>query len=148
MCILLYIGQIKWRWWYGITQCYLPPGRDDIPNPAFTPRSKAGTRFSDTGWMQRWVGLVGWLHTMMVYSRPHGSYSVHPHLSIYWILKVPPHLEYVATLLCETLVSAKQAINNKLHGNVATYLRRGGVVNNRIKKGLLLSLWVKKNWNR
>ena len=29
---------------YGITQCYLPPGRGDIP--AFTP-AEAGTRFSD-----------------------------------------------------------------------------------------------------
>ena len=31
---------------YGITRCYLPPGRTDIP--ADTP-TKAGTRFSDTG---------------------------------------------------------------------------------------------------
>ena len=42
-------------------------------------------------------------------------------------------------------MSAKQAINGKLQGSVATYLRSGGVVNNQIKKGLLLSLWVKKN---
>ena len=34
---------------YGITQCYLPPGRCDIP--AFTP-AEAGTRFSDPGGMQ------------------------------------------------------------------------------------------------
>jgi len=40
-------------------------------------------------------------------------------------------------------VSAKQAINDKLQGSVATYLRRGGVVNNQVKKGLLLSLRVK-----
>ena len=40
-------------------------------------------------------------------------------------------------------MSAKQAINDKLQGSVATYLRYGGVVNNQIKKGLLLSLWVK-----
>jgi len=38
--------------------------------------------------------------------------------------------------------SAKQAINDKLQGSVATYLRCGGVVNNHIKKGLLLSLRV------
>jgi len=31
-----------------------------------------------------------------------------------WILKIPPHLAYVATLLCETLMSAKQAVNDKL----------------------------------
>jgi len=49
---------------------------------------------------------------------------------------------YVATLPCETLMSAKQAINDKLQGSVATYLRCDvqWVVNNQIKKGLLLSL--------
>jgi len=47
---------------------------------------------------------------------------------------------YVATLPWETLVSAKQAVNGKLQRNVATYLRYGGVVNNQIKKGLLLGL--------
>jgi len=36
--------------------------------------------------------------------------------------------------------SQKQAINNKLQGTVATYLRRGEVFNKQIKKGLLLSL--------
>ena len=57
------------------------------------------------------------------------------------ILKIPPHLAYVATLSCQTLglMSAKQAINDKLQGSVAAYLRCGGVVNNQIKKGLLLS---------
>jgi len=35
-----------------------------------------------------------------------------------------------------TLMSAKQAINDKLQGSVATYLRCGGDVNNQIKKGL------------
>ena len=40
---------------------------------------------------------------------------------------------------------AKQAINDKLQGSYVTaYLRCGGVVNNQIEKGLLLSLWVKK----
>ena len=43
-------------------------------------------------------------------------------------------------------MSAKQAINDKLQGSVATtYLRCGGVVNNQIKKGFSLSLWLKKN---
>jgi len=37
---------------------------------------------------------------------------------------------------------AKQAIDDKLQGNVATYLRCGGVVNNQLKKGLLLRLSV------
>jgi len=40
-------------------------------------------------------------------------------------------------------MSAKQAINDKLQSSVATYLRCGGVVNNQIKNGLLLSLRVK-----
>ena len=59
------------------------------------------------------------------------------------MLNIPPHLAYVATLSCETLMSAKQVINNKLQGGVATYLRCGGVVNNQIKKGLLLSVRMK-----
>jgi len=49
------------------------------------------------------------------------------------ILKIPSHLAYVATLPCETLISAKQAVNDKLQGSVAAYLRCGGVVNNRMK---------------
>jgi len=40
-------------------------------------------------------------------------------------------------------MSAKQAINNNLQGSVTTYVTRGVVVNNQIKKGLLLSLRVK-----
>jgi len=40
-------------------------------------------------------------------------------------------------------MSAKQAINDKLQGSVATCLRCSGVVNNQIRKGLLLSLSVK-----
>ena len=39
-------------------------------------------------------------------------------------------------------MSAKQAINDKLQGIVATYWRCGGVVNNQIRKGLSLSLSV------
>ena len=35
-------------------------------------------------------------------------------------------------------------ISEKLQGSVATYLRYGGVVNNQIKNGLLLSLPIKK----
>jgi len=37
----------------------------------------------------------------------------------------------------------KQANNDKLQGTVATHLKCGGVVNNQIKKCLLLSLSVK-----
>jgi len=54
--------------------------------------------------------------------------------------KIPQYRAYVATLPCKTLMSAKQAINDKLQGSVATCLKHGRVVDNRIKKGLLLSL--------
>jgi len=39
-------------------------------------------------------------------------------------------------------MSAKQTINDKLQGNVSTYLSCDEVVNIQIKKRLLLSLWV------
>jgi len=42
-----------------------------------------------------------------------------------WILQLSPHIIHVATLPCETLMLAKQAINDKLQGSVATYLRCG-----------------------
>jgi len=38
----------------------------------------------------------------------------------------------------------KQAINDKLQDRVATYLRCGGIINNHVKKGLLLSVPVQK----
>jgi len=41
---------------------------------------------------------------------------------------------------------AKQAMDNKLQGSVATYFRSGGVVNNQNKKHLLLSLLVQKKF--
>jgi len=41
------------------SQCYLPPGRVDIP--AFTP-AEAGTRFSDRGGMQGRVDIIGSLY--------------------------------------------------------------------------------------
>jgi len=43
-------------------------------------------------------------------------------------------------------MSAKQAINDKLQGSVAAYLRFGGAVNNQIKKALLPSLRVKQKF--
>jgi len=41
-------------------------------------------------------------------------------------------------------MSAKRAINDKLQGSVATYLRCDGSFYNQIKKGLLMSLRVKE----
>ena len=55
---------------HGITQCYLPPGRSDIP--ALT-AAEAGTRLSDPGGMQGLVDLIGLLHTEMVYP-PEGGH--------------------------------------------------------------------------
>jgi len=55
-------------------------------------------------------------------------------------IRNPTHPAYVATLPCETLMSAKQVINDKLQGRVAAHLRNGGAVNNQVKNGLLLSL--------
>jgi len=40
-------------------------------------------------------------------------------------------------------MSANQTINDKLQGRLSTYLRCDRVVNNQMKKGLLLSLQVK-----
>jgi len=60
-------------------------------------------------------------------------------------LKSQRTLHMSATLPCE--LSPKQAINDKLQGSVAAYLRPGGVVNNPIKK---VSCWVSErnffNW--
>ena len=64
----------------------------------------------------------------------HNSAKFLDKFAVNWISTIPPHLAYVSTLPCETLVSAKQAINYKLQGIVATYSRCGGVVNNQIKK--------------
>jgi len=42
-------------------------------------------------------------------------------LAVKWTLKIPLHLAFVATLPCETIMSAKQAINDKLQATAATY---------------------------
>jgi len=54
--------------------------------------------------------------------------------AVKWISKIPPHFAYVATLPCETLMSVKQAINDKLQGSVTAYLRCGGVVKTKLRK--------------
>jgi len=43
-------------------------------------------------------------------------------------------------ICCYITLSGKQAINDKSQASVATHLRCGGVVNNQIKKCLLLSV--------
>ena len=59
------------------------------------------------------------------------------------LLKVPPYLAYYYHATLWNIIARKQAINDKLQCNVATYFRCGGVVSNQIKKSLLLSLPVK-----
>jgi len=54
--------------------------------------------------------------------------------AVTWISKIPPHFAYVATLPCETLMSVKQAINDKLQGSVTAYLRCGRVVKTKLRK--------------
>jgi len=54
---------------YGITQCYLPPDRGDIPD--FTP-AEGGTRLSDPGGMQGSVDLIGLLPIETVYTPKDG----------------------------------------------------------------------------
>jgi len=61
-------------------------------------------------------------------------------LQLKWKSKIQLHHAHLVTLPSETSMSAKQAINDKLQGSAATYLRCGEVVNNQIKRGLLLSL--------
>jgi len=43
--------------------------------------------------------------------------------AVKWILKIPPHLANVATLPCKTLMSAKQALNDKLQGSAAAHFK-------------------------
>jgi len=50
----------------------------------------------------------------------------------------------VCTSLQTDKHASKKAIDDKFQGSVAAYLRCSGVVNNQIKKDLLLSLRVKK----
>jgi len=57
---------------YRITQCYLPPGRGDIP--AFSP-AEAGTGLSYPEGMQGWVDPVGLIHTETVYPPEDGHPS-------------------------------------------------------------------------
>jgi len=44
-------------------------------------------------------------------------------------------------------MTVKQALNDKLQGSVAAYLRHDWVVNSQIKKGLLLSVRVNFSLN-
>jgi len=56
---------------------------------------------------------------------------------------------HVATLPCEILMSEKQAINDKLQGSVATYLRFSGVAESASeKKSKLVNIWQRNKQER
>jgi len=55
-----------------------------------------------------------------VESLPSFKYYIAGRLAVTWLLRIPPHLVYVATLPCETLMPEKQVINDKLQGSVAS----------------------------
>jgi len=90
------------------------------------------------------VGQKTWHQT-------HGHNSVNSFqiLSLEYSLENLPHnlVKHVYFATLWNINVRKQAINDKLQGSVATYLTCGGVANDQIKKGLLLSLSVKKIWN-
>jgi len=71
-------------------------------------------------------------------------FSKYFHCKIQWyicsklVIKNPP--PPFLSLRCQTTFETLMSENNNLQGSIATYLRCGGVVNNQIKKGLLLSL--------
>jgi len=113
---------------------------------------------------KRWKKFNGDLHFALMYkvgqklgpqTHDHNSVKSYPILIFFterflgknvvkWILKIPPHHAYVAILPSETLMSAKEAINDKLQGSVAaTYSRCSGIVKTKLRKVyVLLSLWV------
>ena len=92
-----------------------------------------------TGWAKKWVDrlMVTILSNHVITVRVLGKFAA----VIVKNFTAPCICCY--TILWNITVSAKQAINDKLQGSVSTYLRCDGVVNNQIRKGLLLSLSVK-----
>jgi len=68
--------------------------------------------------------------------------------AVKWILKIPSHLAYVATLPWETSMSAKQAIIDNFQCSVAIYLRCGWVVDNQIMKGFFKSVNIWQSYKQ
>jgi len=60
-----------------------------------------------------------------------------------WLLTTPPHLKYVAILLCNLSLMACFADINVSQGSVATYARCGGIVSIHLNTNLLRNLPVK-----
>jgi len=87
-----------------------------------------------TGWAQKWGHKLVAVIRSVKFER-----ILKKSLVNLWLNKYENPYRTLHALPCETLMSAKQAINDKLQGSVATSVRCGGVVNSQIKKGLLLS---------
>jgi len=88
--------------------------------------------YTYTGWAKKWGHRLMTIILSTDLKKFIGRFL--SKFAVEWILKIPPHLAYVATLPCETLMSAKQAINDKLQGSVATYLRCGGLLITKSRK--------------
>jgi len=65
-----------------------------------------------------------------------------------WLLTIPPHFKYVATLPCNFSLMACFADNNVSQGSVVTYARCAGMFNYHLTANLLRNLPVKKIVNR
>jgi len=61
-----------------------------------------------------------------------------------WLSTTPPHLKYVATLPCNLSLMACFADINVSQGSVATYARRGGILDICLTENLPRNLPVKK----
>ena len=81
-------------------------------------------------WLIKWVSnfltahqhIIG--HFSAIFTKTHTNHCICCHTTLW------------------NINARKQAINDILQGSVATHLKCGTVVNNQIKKGLLLSLWM------
>ena len=88
---------------HGITQCYLPPGRGDIP--ALTP-AEAGTRLSDPGGMHGWVDLVLRLGYATGGARAQKSWGLRQRLVATLTEIIPHSVVYCATDQCRERLKA------------------------------------------
>jgi len=68
--------------------------------------------------------------------------------SLIWLLTIPPHLKYAATLPCNLSLMACFADTNVSQGSVATYARCGGISNMHLTANLPKNLSVKHFINR
>jgi len=103
---------------HGITQCYLPPGRGDIP--ALT-SAEAGTRLSDPRGMQGWVDLHTHTHARLTALFPGlprwaGTRKVKP----IWILlkREPESGSGISWAICKSSSCSRQTTTPAPHLSV------------------------------